>query len=102
MSPALYTGFIHGKRSIKHNIYKSDIFSLGLCLLYAITLNINILEEVRNMDDNNNILNIIIEHIKKDLYSQEFLNIVYKMVSINEEERYDIENVLNEIEKLKF
>ena len=102
MSPALYTGFIHGKRSIKHNIYKSDIFSLGLCLLYAITLNINILEEVRNTDDNNNILNIIIEHIKKDLYSQEFLNIVYKMVSINEEERYDIENELNEIEKLKF
>ena len=101
MSPALYWGWIHGKKNLKHNIYKSDVFSLGYCLLYAITLNINVLEKIRKLTENQSILNIIFKYINENYFSHKFLNIICKMININEEERYDIENVYKEIENLK-
>ena len=100
MSPALYFGLLHGKKNLVHNIYKSDIFSLGYCLLYAITLNINVLEKIRKLNNNTNIRNIILQFINKDIYSDEFLDIICKMIDINEEERYDFETLYKEIENL--
>ena len=100
MSPALYFGLLHGKKNLVHNIFKSDIFSLGYCLLYAITLNIKVLEKIRKLDNNTNIRNIILQFINKDIYSDEFLDIICKMIDINEEERYDFENICKEIENL--
>ena len=100
MSPSLYWGLFHGKKNLVHNIYKSDIFSLGYCFLYAITLNINILEKIRRLNNNNDIRNIIFNSINKNIYSDNFLNIICKMIDINEEQRYDFEEVFDEIEKL--
>ena len=100
MSPALYWGLLHGKKNLVHNIFKSDVFSLGYCILYAITLNIKVLEKIRKLDDNTKIRNIILQFINKNIYSDEFLNIICKMVNINEEERWDFENIYKEIENL--
>ena len=100
MSPSLYWGLFHGKKNLVHNIYKSDIFSLGYCFLYAITLNINILEKIRRLNNNNDIRNIIFNSINKNIYSDNFLNIICKMIDINEGQRYDFEEVFDEIEKL--
>ena len=98
MSPALYKGWIHGKCNLKHNIFKSDIFSLGYCLIYAATLNILILQKIRKLNDNNSIINEINKCINKNIYSNKFINIISKMIDVNEEERYDIEDIYNEIE----
>ena len=100
MSPALYWGLFHGKKNLVHNLFKSDIFSLGYCLLYAITLNIKVLEKIRKLNDNSNIKNIIHQNVNRDIYSDEFLDIIYKMIDINEEERCDFENLYKEIENL--
>ena len=72
MSPALYWGWDHGKKNLKHSIYKSDIFSLGYCFLYAITLNINVLEKIRKLIENKSILNIIFKYIKENYFSLSF------------------------------
>ena len=100
MSPALYFGLLHGKKNLAHNIYKSDVFSLGYCFLYAINLNIKILEKIRKLNNNDDIRNIIINSINNNIYSDNFLDIIYKMIDINEEQRYDFEDLFNEIEKL--
>ena len=99
MSPALYLGLLHGKKNLAHNIYKSDVFSLGYCFLYAITLNINILEKIRKLNNNDDIRNIITNTINNNIYSDTFLDIIYKMIDINEEQRFDFEDLFNEIEK---
>ena len=98
MSPALYWGWIHGRSNLKHNIFKSDIFSFGYCLVYATTLNIFILQKIRKLNDNKSILNEINKCINKNIYSNKFMNIISKMIDLNEEQRYDIEDVFNEIE----
>ena len=36
-----------------HNTYKSDVFSFGLCLLYAASLSEDIIYDIRNQTDFN-------------------------------------------------
>ena len=98
MSPSLYQGWIHGKSNLKHNIFKSDIFSFGYCLIFATTLNMFILQKIRKLNDNKSIINEINKCINKNIYSNKFMSIISKMIDLNEEERYDIEDVYNEIE----
>ena len=49
MSPVLYKGLIYNQKEVIHNAYKSDVYSLGFCLIYALTLNINILTDLRDI-----------------------------------------------------
>ena len=98
MSPALYRGWIHGRSNLKHNIFKSDIFSFGYCLIYAATLDIFILQKIRILNDNKDILNEIYKCINKNIYSNKFMNILSKMIDLNEEQRYDIEELYKEID----
>ena len=97
MSPALYWGFIHGKKNLVHNLYKSDIFSLGFCLLYAMTLKLSILQKIRVLDDNDEIRNIVLNSVNKNIYSRVFLDLIFKMINIKEEERSDFEEIYNDI-----
>ena len=46
MSPALYNGLKNEKNDVSHNPFKSDVFSLGFCFLYAAGLNYNLLYQV--------------------------------------------------------
>ena len=46
MSPLLYYAVKEKKDQIKNNIIKSDVYSLGVCFLYAIFLDINIVENL--------------------------------------------------------
>ena len=100
MSPTLYWGLLHGKKNIVHNIYKSDVFSLGYCILYAMTLNIFILQKIRKLNNNIDIRNIIYNSINRNIYSQKFVDIVCNMVNIDEEKRYDFEKLNDEIKKI--
>ena len=100
MSPTLYWGLLRGKKNIVHNIYKSDIFSLGYCFLYAITLNIFILQKIRRLKNSTEIREIINSSINHDIYTPKFIDIICNMVEIDEEKRYDFEKLNDEIEKL--
>ena len=90
MSPVLFYGLRSRKikRYIKHNPYKSDVFSLGLCLLFAATLCFESLYDVRELKSNVSI-KIIIEKYLKNRYSYKIINIISDMLDINETTRDD-------------
>ena len=60
MSPILYKGLQLAQEDVIHDIYKSDVFSLGYSFLFAASLNHDILNEIRDLEK--------IEDIKKVLY----------------------------------
>ena len=96
MSPALYDGLKNEKDDVSHNPFKSDVFSLGFCFLYAAALNFNLLYEIRDISDSK-IINIILhKHLKKN-YSEKFIFILYKMLEIDENKRYDFPSLIKEI-----
>ena len=96
MSPALYDGLKNEKDDVSHNPFKSDVFSLGFCFLYAAALNFNLLYEIREVSDSK-IINIILhKHLKKN-YSEKFIFILYKMLEIDENKRYDFPSLIKEI-----
>ena len=99
MSPLLFNGFINGKDRINHNTFKSDVFSLGYCFLYAMSLNLKILHDIRQKTNIQDIKNSIGKYLF-DKYSGDLFDIIYKMIEYKESERYDflkLEEKLNEI-----
>ena len=96
MSPALYDGLKHEKDDVSHNPFKSDVFSLGFCLLYAAALNFNLLYEIRDINDMKIINMILHKHLKKN-YSEKFISIIGKMLEIDENKRYDFPSLINDI-----
>ena len=97
MSPALYNGLKINKDDVDHDPFKSDLFSLGFCLVYAATMNFNFLYELRNINNDDIIKKKIREHLK-DNYSEKFIEIINKMVELNEEKRFDFKSLSKEIE----
>ena len=101
MSPILFYGLRGRKKMkyIKHNPYKSDVFSFGLCALLAATLGFEILYDVRELKSNVSIY-VVVEKYLRYRYSDSVINIISKMLDINENTRCDfieLENQFNEI-----
>ena len=102
MSPVLYKGYKFNMKTIMHNPYKSDVFSLGYCLLYALCLNLKALETVRELTTMRSIISNVNKYMTKNKYSEKLMNIIYKMIDPNEDERYDFEDLSIELkEKFK-
>ena len=98
MSPILYNGLKFNQKDIVHNAYKSDVFSFGFCILYALTLNLRILNDIRNVINMNVINNIVLRYLK-NFYSKKLINLIVKMLELNEKERfsfYDIKKFVKE------
>ena len=98
MSPALYNGLKVNQDDVAHDPFKSDLFSLGFCLVYASTFNFNLLYELRNINDDEIIKKKIREQLK-DNYSEKFIWILTKMVELEEKNRFDFKELADEIEK---
>jgi hypothetical protein len=90
MSPILFNALKSRqiKKYIKHNTYKSDVFSFGLCLLFAATLCFESLYEIRELKSNENI-KIAVEKNLKERYSKHLINMIVNMLDINENTRSD-------------
>ena len=73
MSPILYEGNLKSKYDIQHNPFKSDVFSLGYCLLYASSLNFELLYEARDNDSPNMINKILNKSFIKKVYSDKLV-----------------------------
>ena len=97
MSPALYDGLKNEKNDVSHNPFKSDVFSLGFCFVYASALNFNLLYEVRDILDNRTI-NVILHKFLNKFYSEKFIQLLASMLEIDESKRYDFNNIKTYIE----
>ncbi len=88
MSPILFNALKLKKNVVYHNCFKSDVFSLGMCILFAATLTFKSLYNIRELKDRETIKNILARYLVAR-YSFEFVNIILKMLEINEEKRPD-------------
>lgn len=100
MSPLLFNGLRTGQNDIKHNSFKSDVFSLGFCLLYSATLSIHCLYELRRETDNFNI-GFKLSRFIKARYSQNISNILLRMLDVDEEKRCDFIELQSLIREIK-
>ena len=88
MSPILFKG-LHSKLvQVKHNTYKSDVFSLGMCFFYASSLTYNGVDSIREVLDMNKIKEILFKFLGNK-YSEKFILLILLMLEVNEEKRPD-------------
>jgi len=102
MSPNLFFAFKNNDGNIKkvrHNIFKSDVFSLGYCFLYAMSLELKLIKFIREKTKMNDVISIIQKFEIEDKYSYKFMNIIYKMIQIDENKRCDFIELYEEINK---
>ena len=88
MAPILYHAFRHKMNQILHNTYKSDVFSLGMCILFAATLNLNYLCDIRELNDMKIIKKRIVKYLSSR-YSFKLINILFEMLELEENYRPD-------------
>ena len=91
MSPILFDSLKTKKRNgkyILHNSYKSDVFSLGFCILLAATLKVDSLYVIREIKDMN-ILQKEVYNFLKNRYSNKLINVIISMLEIEEKNRVD-------------
>ncbi len=103
MSPILFYA-LRGRKMIKyiqHNPYKSDVFSFGLCSLFAATLCFESLYDVRELRSNVS-LRVVVQRYLKYKYSQDVINIITKMLDVNEVTRMDFVELEKEFNKLGY
>ena len=89
MSPILYKGLKMAKEDVVHDLYKSDVFSLGYSILYAVSLNHDIINEIRDLEKMEDITKILFKRMKPR-YSEKFINIILKMINPEETKRIDL------------
>ena len=101
MAPILFYALRARKKMkyIQHNTYKSDVFSLGLFALFAATLGFNSLYDIRELKSNISIF-VVVEKYLRFKYSDNVVNIISKMLDLNENSRCDfiqLEKEFNDI-----
>ena len=80
-------------------MFKSDVFSLGFSTLYAICLNLNVIEDIRELDSMKNIVNIIDKYFNKNLFSDKLYRLILKMIEIDENKRLNFKELDKELKK---
>ena len=88
MAPILFYAYQNKTPSIVHNTYKSDVFSLGMCILLAAGLTAKTLCDIREIKDMNIISEIIISRLV-NRYSPNFIKLIIKMLQLEETLRFD-------------
>ena len=97
MSPILYNKLKNKERKVEHDPYKSDVYSLGICFLYASELNFNTVKSIRGLKYQG-LVDILVKKMMKKKYSETFVDIILNMIRIDEKERIDLYE-LNELIK---
>ena len=92
--------FFENKFKVEHNLFKNDVFSLGYCLLYAMSLDIKLIKSIREINSMIEIKNIIDKYNLDKRYSDKFMNICYNMINNDVDKRYDFYELNEEINSL--
>ena len=88
MSPKIFRAYESGKQNVKHNAYKSDVYSLGICFFIASSLCYDGPNYIRQMTDMNKIKEVLDYNLAKK-YSSNLINLIYTMLDIDESKRPD-------------
>ena len=88
MSPILFKGLRDKAYQVKHNTYKSDVFSLGMCFLFAACLSFDGCVEIREIFDMNQKELILNKYLGRR-YSQKIIKILCLMLQTEEIYRPD-------------
>ena len=101
MSPNLYLVLKYDGigTKVKHNVFKSDVFSLGYCLLYAMSLDIKLIASLREETSMFDVLSVMKRFGIENKFSEKFMNIIYKMIQTDEDKRCDFFELNEEINK---
>ena len=92
MSPVLYNCLKNRQRDVIHNAYKSDVFSLGYCLLYAMVLTVKVLNDIREINDMN-VISLIIKKALRRNYSIKMQELITGMLQLDENKRFSFEEI---------
>ena len=84
---------------VKHNTYKSDVFSLGMCLFYAASLTYSGVDSIRELTDMILIKNIIFQYLSKR-YSEKLIDFICSMLEIDENKRNNFIQLEAKLKKL--
>ncbi len=107
ISPQLYNLYNEKKNNKTYiNLIKSDVYSLGLCIIYSMTRTNDINNIYRDFILNKSNLdsdNLVYNYFKYPLntmdddnfYSLKFQNLINHMLKIKEDERFDFSEVIN-------
>jgi hypothetical protein len=88
MSPILFYGLRNKLYQVRHNTYKSDVFSLGMCLFFAAGLSYRGPVEIREVSDMKQKAIILNKHLG-GRYSQKLIKILHLMLQTEESNRPD-------------
>ena len=97
MSPILFFGLKNNLIQVKHNTYKSDVYSLGMCLFYAACMHFSGTDEIREITDMKMINEILYKYLS-NRYSSKIISLIYMMLETEELKRPDfiqLEEYLN-------
>ena len=98
MSPILFKALMEKERIVKDDPYKSDVFSLGYCMLIAAVLDFEFINKIRKVEEQRQIDRIIREALE-ERYSNKFIYVLLKMIVHSEKERIDflgLEKLIND------
>ena len=97
MSPILYRALkTEPSKGVNHNVFKSDVFSLGMCFLLASCLDYKCLYDMRKVRNMNDVRNVINKSINGK-YSNNFSDVLFIMLNLNEKDRPDFIELSNMI-----
>ena len=99
MSPILFYGLHHNLVQVKHNTYKSDVFSLGMCFFYASSLTYNGVDSIRELSNMQKIKEILFNHLNQR-YSLKYMQFILEMLELNENKRPDFIQLEMKMKKL--
>ena len=99
MSPILFKALNNRQKNIVHNTYKSDVFSLGMCILLAATLTYQSLYDIRELDNMESVKNVLVKYLIVK-YSYNFVGTLLKMLEVNENLRPDFIQLENSIRNI--
>ena len=88
MSPILFKSYRSGIPSVKHDTYKSDVFSLGMCFFLAASLSYVALSKIREVYKIE-LISKIVNHYLSKRYSKNLINLLLTMLQIDENKRPD-------------
>ena len=88
MSPLLFNGLRTGQVDIRHNVFKSDVYSFGLCILFAASLQMISLYDIRKIVDMKEVRKYLDKMIGNK-YSKKFIDLVAMLLEIYEKNRPD-------------
>ena len=88
MSPLVFKAYHAGMKQIQHNTFKSDVFSLGMCLFFAACLSYEGPSTIREVYDMNVIKNVLYQFLGRR-YSSNLINILLTMLQVEEDRRPD-------------